>query len=81
MRAGAVGEIVGWAYDGSGRVLDCNTNARITSVPHRPQEDRLVVGVGLGETKVRAIHSAIAGGLLTGLITDVLTARSLWEVA
>ena len=61
MRAGAAGEVVGWAYDSAGRVLDGGTNARVTSVPHRPQDDRLVVGVAVGPAKVRSIHSALTG--------------------
>ena len=77
MRAGAAGEVVGWAYDHSGRVLSGLTNARITSVPHRPQEDRLVVGVAVGPPKVRSIYSALNGRILTGLITDEATASAL----
>ena len=77
MRAGAAGEVVGWAFDSAGRVLDIATNARCTSVPHRPQEDRLVVGVAVGPPKVRSIDAALNGGILTGLITDEATAELL----
>lgn len=79
MRAGAAGEVVGWAYDSAGRVLSGGTNARCTSVPHRPAEDRLVVGVAVGSAKVRPICSALAGRILTGLITDEATAALLLE--
>jgi DNA-binding transcriptional regulator LsrR (DeoR family) len=77
MRAGAAGEVVGWAYDGAGKVLSGFTNARLTSVPHRPDEDRLVVGVAVGTAKVRPIYSALTGRILTGLITDEATAAAL----
>jgi DNA-binding transcriptional regulator LsrR (DeoR family) len=77
MRAGAAGEVVGWAYDNAGRVLDGGTNARLTSVPHRPDDDRLVVGVAVGPAKVRPIHSALIGRILTALITDEATAELL----
>ena len=80
IRAGAVGEIVGWAYDSLGRILDTKTNARITSAPLRPEGDRLVIGVAVGQAKVRAINSALVGGLLTGLITDAATSRSLLDL-
>lgn len=81
MRAGAAGEVVGWAYDGGGRVLNGLTNARITSVPHRPHEDRLVVGVAVGPPKVGPIKSALTGRILTGLITDEATAAALLSLA
>ena len=77
MREGAVGEVVGWAYDSPGRILSGGTNARCTSVPHRPREDRLVVGVAGGPAKIRPIDSALAGRILTGLITDEATAAAL----
>lgn len=77
MRAGAAGEVVGWSFDLAGRVLDGGTNARCTSVPHRPQDDRLVVGVAVGPAKVRPIDCALAGRILTGLITDEATATAL----
>jgi DNA-binding transcriptional regulator LsrR (DeoR family) len=77
MRAGAKGEVVGWSYDIAGRVLDGGTNSRCTSVPHRPHEDRLVVGVAVGPAKVRPIDSALTGRILTGLITDEATAAGL----
>lgn len=80
MRAGAAGEVVGWAYDNAGRVLDGGTNARVTSVPHRPQDERLVVGVAVGAAKVGPIHSALMGRILTGLITDEATAELLLEL-
>jgi DNA-binding transcriptional regulator LsrR (DeoR family) len=77
MRAGAAGEVVGWAYDSAGEVLTGGTNARLTSVPHRPREERLVVGVAVGPAKVRPIQAALTGNILTGLITDEATAVAL----
>jgi DNA-binding transcriptional regulator LsrR (DeoR family) len=77
VRAGAAGEVVGWAYDDEGEVLKCGTNARLTSVPHRPADDRLVVGVAVGPAKVRPIQAALKGRILTGLITDESTAVAL----
>ena len=77
MRAGAVGEVVGWAYDGKGRPLKVGTNTRITAVPLKPADGRLVVGVAVGPAKVPAIHSALFGRLVSGLITDEATAAAL----
>ena len=33
VRAGAVGEIVGWAFDAEGKLIDGLTNDRVASVP------------------------------------------------
>jgi DNA-binding transcriptional regulator LsrR (DeoR family) len=80
MRAGAIGEVVGWAIDSTGRVLTGGTNARVTSVPHRPDEDRLVVGVAVGPPKIGSINAALRGRIITGLITDEATATALLAI-
>lgn len=77
MRAGAVGEILGWSFDASGRMVDAPSNAHVTSVLPDAHAGRLVVGVARGEIKVPAIHAALLGGLVSGLVTDEATARSL----
>lgn len=79
MRLGAVGEVTGWAIDADGRVVDAPTNDRITSVPHRTDENRLAVGVAIGPAKVQAIRGALRGRIITGLITDEATAAALLE--
>jgi DNA-binding transcriptional regulator LsrR (DeoR family) len=76
MRAGAAGEVVGWAFDSDGRPLTAGTNTRITSVPMRPADGRLVLGVAIGPAKVKAIRAALAGRLISGLITDEATATA-----
>jgi DNA-binding transcriptional regulator LsrR (DeoR family) len=77
MRAGAVGEIVGWSYDSKGTPLRNGINPRITSVPLKPADGRLVLGVAIGPAKVKAIRAALAGRLISGLITDEATATAL----
>jgi DNA-binding transcriptional regulator LsrR (DeoR family) len=81
IRVGAVGEIVGWAYDKDGKILDGPTNSRITSAPHRQDGSRLVVGVAAGPAKVRPIYAAIVGRIVTGLITDAATARAILDIS
>jgi DNA-binding transcriptional regulator LsrR (DeoR family) len=78
-REGAVGEVVGWAFDKDGRILSGATNPRVTSVPHRPGSGRLVVGVAVGPAKVKSIEAALRGQILTGLITDEMTAAALLD--
>ena len=77
--ASAVGEIAGWPFDQDGRFLDIPFVDRLTglrpTVPPRPQR----IGIAAGENKRRAIHAALVGGLLSGLITDEATAQALLD--
>ncbi|HVZ13309.1 MAG TPA: sugar-binding transcriptional regulator [Bauldia sp.] len=77
MRAGAAGEIIGRAYDVSGHPLRVGTNLRLTSVPLTATDGRLVVGAAAGPAKVSAIRAALAGRLISGLVTDEATAAAL----
>lgn len=77
MKLGAVGEVTGWGFDADGQVLDQGVNLRVTSAPLRQTGDRLAVGVAVGASKVKPIHCALAGHILTGLITDEQTAKRL----
>jgi len=58
--AGAVGELIGWAFDAEGRVIDGGTNNRLTASPcssrSRPDHRRRV-----GPAKVAAIKAALKG--------------------
>lgn len=76
-KAGAVGEIVGWAYDGRGRIIDGLTNARVASAPLPSRDSSLVVAIAMGEKKLPAISAALNRGLVNGLITDERTAARL----
>jgi len=76
-KAGAVGEIVGWAFDGNGALIEGLTNDRVASIKLEVPAQRLVIGVSMGETKLKAIGAALAGKWLSGLITDERTAERL----
>ena len=47
MRAGAVGEITGWAFDAQGKLIDGLTNDRVLSVPLDQPAQKKVIGVAL----------------------------------
>src|SRR5262249_11867318 len=47
-KAGAVGEIVGWAFDAQGKMIDGLTNARVASAPMPSREQSLVVALAMG---------------------------------
>jgi DNA-binding transcriptional regulator LsrR (DeoR family) len=79
IRLGAVGDIIGWAFDGRGRLIEGATNARLTAIPHRLPLERLTVGVAGGQSKAPAIAAALRGRLISGLITDEAAARGILE--
>lgn len=76
-KAGAVGEIVGWAFDRDGRMIEGITNDRVASAPIPSRERSLVVGLAMGERKLPGIHAAVTRRLVNGLITDERTAAAL----
>ena len=75
--AGAVGEITSWVFDQDGQLINGLTNDRVASAPLLPAVGRAVTGIAAGEMKVKAIQGALAGRLLSGLITNEMTAERL----
>jgi DNA-binding transcriptional regulator LsrR (DeoR family) len=76
-KAGAVGEIVGWAYDRDGRMIEGITNDRVSSAPLPSRERSLVVALAMGDRKLPGILAAVTRRLVNGLITDERTASAL----
>lgn len=74
---GAVGEIVGWSYDGNGQIIEGLTNDRVSSAPLVPDNPKPVIGLANGKGKVAAILGALNGRLINGLITDEFTAERI----
>ncbi|MEL6299485.1 MAG: sugar-binding transcriptional regulator [Pseudomonadota bacterium] len=77
--AGAVGEITSWVFDKSGQLIDHPINARVASAPLSKGAATPVIAIAAGDAKVAAIQGALAGRLVTGLITNELTAERLLE--
>ncbi|MGC3937468.1 sugar-binding transcriptional regulator [Roseobacter sp. EG26] len=73
---GAVGEIVGWAFDGDGKYLQGGSNALINGV-RAGTAGTPVVCIAAGESKFKALGAALKGQLISGLITDETCARYL----
>lgn len=76
-KAGAVGEIVGWAFDAQGKFLDGLTNERVASAPLPSRESSTVVAIAIGDRKTPGIRAALNRRLINGLITDERTAEGL----
>jgi DNA-binding transcriptional regulator LsrR (DeoR family) len=77
MRLGAVGELIGWAFDAEGRVLEKGMNGRLTSIPLQVPAKAITIGAAVGAAKVVAIVAALKGRLINGLITDEATAGAI----
>lgn len=76
-RAGAVGEIIGWAYDAQGELIRGIANDRVASAPIPSRDRTLVIGAARGPEKLAALRGALRGGLINGLVTDAATGRAL----
>jgi DNA-binding transcriptional regulator LsrR (DeoR family) len=77
--AGAVGEIVGWAFGRDGHLIEGLTNERVASAPIPSRERSLVVAIAKGNKKLPGILAALNRRLINGLITDEATAQALIE--
>jgi len=76
-KAGAVGEIVGWAFDAQGKMIEGLTNDRVASAPMPSRERSLVVALAMGERKLPGTIAALNRRLVNGLMTDERTATRL----
>jgi DNA-binding transcriptional regulator LsrR (DeoR family) len=77
VKAGAVGEITGWSFDASGKLIDGLVNDRVLSVPIDMPARRRIIGVAMAAGRFKAIKGAITGKLINGLITNELMAEQL----
>jgi DNA-binding transcriptional regulator LsrR (DeoR family) len=75
--AGAVGEIISWAYDKHGQMIKGLNNERVNNAPIVPTDKKPVYGIAAGDAKLSAIAGALAGNLVNSLITNEYTAKSL----
>jgi DNA-binding transcriptional regulator LsrR (DeoR family) len=77
VKAGAVGEITGWSFDANGQLIDGLINDRVLSAPLGTNASRRVIGVGMALSRIKAIKGALAGQLISGLITNEAMAEQL----
>ena len=79
LKAGAVGAILAWAYDRDGKLVRCSINERVAGMSLSELPAGGTIGVACGPGKVDAICAALRGKLVSGLITDEVTARMVIE--
>ena len=75
--AGAQAEILGQFIAGDGALIETEYDTRVMAAPLESLRGRDIVAITGGETKSDAIRAALNSRLLTGLIIDEGTARSL----
>jgi DNA-binding transcriptional regulator LsrR (DeoR family) len=79
-KAGAVGEVCGWAFDADGKLIEGLTNDRVASAPMPSREHSLVVAIAMGKRKLPGIKATLNRRLVNGLITDERTAEGLLDL-
>jgi len=77
LKANAVGEIIGWAFDINGNIIQGHTNNRLTSIPLSKDSNKLVIGIAAIKPKLTAIKAALEGKLINGLVTNEMCAKFL----
>jgi DNA-binding transcriptional regulator LsrR (DeoR family) len=77
VKAGAVGDNLGWAFDEAGELVRTSIQQRVTSIqPRRPPKKPAIAFTG-GEHKARAVLGALRGQWINGLVTDETCARRI----
>lgn len=75
--AGAIGEMLGHFFDARGQRITNSLTARTLAVTLDARRRENIVALVGGQSKVAATKAVLASGLLSGLITDEQTARTL----
>ncbi|SDJ53041.1 sugar-binding domain-containing protein [Aliiruegeria lutimaris] len=78
--AGGVGETLGHFFDADGNPIATDVTARILTLPLDILRTRRIVAIAGGRVKVDAIRAVLESGLLSGLIIDEHTARTIVDV-
>lgn len=77
---GAIGDTSGWVFDEQGKIVKCPVSDRFVGIPLEIPPKRLTIAVAGGVAKVPAIRAALAGRLVSGLITDEVAASAILEM-
>jgi DNA-binding transcriptional regulator LsrR (DeoR family) len=77
LECGAVCDLLAWAFDKDGALVEASTNARVAGLALSELPAQRTVAVAGGARKVEAIRAVLRGKLVAGLITDETTARAL----
>lgn len=79
---GAVGDILGRFVDAQGRIVDADLDARTIGLPLSALQAKAHrIGITTGPDKYAIAAAALRAGLLTALVTDEATARTLLDAS
>lgn len=76
-KAGGVGEVLGHFFDEDGKAVETSLSDHTITLSREQLRGRRIVAVAGGRIKLKAIRAVLASGLLSGLITDEVTAQAL----
>jgi DNA-binding transcriptional regulator LsrR (DeoR family) len=77
VKAGAVGDNLGWAFDEMGELVRASTQQRVTSIRLRRPPRKPVIAFTGGQHKAQAVLGALRGQWINGLVTDETCARMI----
>ncbi len=77
VKAGAVGDNLGWAFNEMGELVQSATQQRVTSIQLRRPPKKPVIAFAGSDHKARAVLGALRGQWINGLVTDETCARRI----
>src|ERR1700726_4275731 len=77
VKAGAVGDNLGWAFNEVGELVRASNQQRVTSIQLRRPSKKPVIAFAGGEHKAQAVLGALRGQWINGLVTDEICARMI----
>jgi DNA-binding transcriptional regulator LsrR (DeoR family) len=77
VKAGAVGDNLGWAFNQAGELVRAPSQQRVTSIQLRRPSKKPVIAFAGGEHKALAVLGALRGQWINGLVTDESCARAI----
>jgi DNA-binding transcriptional regulator LsrR (DeoR family) len=81
VRAGAVGETLGWTFDRDGQPVTRGIQDRVTSISLRRPSKKPVIAFAAAEHKAGAVLGALRGQWINGLVTDEGCAKRILDLA
>jgi len=79
VKAGAVGEMLGWAFNRAGEPVRASIHERVTSIQLRRPPKKPVIAFAAGQSKIEAILGALRGHWINGLVTDETCAQMILQ--
>ena len=77
VKAGAVGDNLGWTFSQMGELVSISIQERVTSIQLPRPARKPVIAFAGGEHKAQAVLGALRGQWINGLVTDETCARTV----